>query len=55
MSFINKPLALAHMKISRLRNRFFKKGFEVNRINYIKQRNYYVNLLRKPKNNITQI
>ena len=49
MPFMNKPLARAHMKRSRLRNRFLKNRSQVNRINYIKQRNYCVSLLRKTK------
>ena len=55
MSFMNKPLARAHMKRSCLRNRFLKNRSEVNRINFIKQRNYCVSLLKKPKDNIMQI
>ena len=49
MPFMNKPLARAHIKRSRLRNRFLKNRSEVNRINFIKQRNYCVSLLRKTK------
>ena len=50
MPLVNKPLlARAHMKRNRLRNRFWKNRSKVNRINYIKQRNYRVNLLRKTK------
>ena len=50
MPLVNKPLlARAHMKRNRLRNRFWKSRSKVNRINYIKQRNYRVNLLRKTK------
>ena len=45
--FMNKPLIRAHMKRSCLRNRFLKNRSEVNRINFIKQRNYWVSLLRK--------
>ena len=46
---MNKPLARAHMKRSRLQNRFLRNRSEVNKINYIKQRNYCVSLLRKTK------
>ena len=49
MSFMNKPLAQAHMKRNCLRNRFLKNRSEVNRTNYIKQRNYCVSLQRKTK------
>ena len=47
MPFMNKPLARAHMKRSRLQNRFLKNRSEVNRISFIKQRNYCVNLKAK--------
>ena len=48
--FMNKPLARAYMKRSRLQNRFSKNRSEVNRIDYIKQRKYGVSLfLRKNK------
>ena len=43
---MNKPLARAHMKRSRLRNRLLKYRSEVN---FIKQRNYCVSLLGKTK------
>ena len=47
---MNKPLSRAHMKRSRLRNRFLNNRSEVNGINFIKQRNYCVlSLLRKAK------
>ena len=49
MAFMNKPLTRAHMKRHRLRNRFLKNRSEVNGINFIKQRNYRVSLLRKTK------
>ena len=49
MPFMNKPLARADMKKSRLRNQFLKNRSKVNRINFIKQRNYCVSLLRKTK------
>ena len=38
--FMNKPLARAHMKRTRLRSRFLKNRSEVKRINFIKQRHY---------------
>ena len=48
--FMNKPLARAYMKRSRLQNRFSKNRSEVNRTDYIKQRKYGVSLfLRKNK------
>ena len=46
---MNKPLARAHIKRSRLPNRFSKNRSEANRTNYIKQCNYCVSLLRKNK------
>ena len=49
---MNKPLSWAHMKRSRLRNRFLKNRSEINRINYIKQRNYSVSLLKKKQKTI---
>ena len=52
MPFMNKPLARAPMKRSRLRNRFLKSKSEVNKINFFKQRNYCVSLLRKTKKTI---
>ena len=42
MPFMNKSLCRAHMKRTRLRNRYLKKS-------YVKQRDYCVSLLRKPK------
>ena len=47
--FMNKDLSKAIMKRSRLRNLYIKNRNEENRNNYIKQRNYCVNLLRKVK------
>lgn len=49
MVFTNKPLTRTHKKRSQLRNRFLKSRCPVNRINYAKQRNYCVFLLRKTK------
>ena len=49
MPFMNKSLARAHMKRSRLRNLYLKKKTETTRLAYIKQRNYCVSLLRKTK------
>ena len=49
--FMNKKLSKAIMTRSRLRNKFLKNPDEVNKINYNKQRNYCVNLLRKEKKN----
>ena len=49
--FMNKKLSKALMSRSRLKNRFSKNPNEENKINYNKQRNYCVNLLRKVKRN----
>ena len=49
--FMNKPLSKAIMTRSRLKNKFLKKTTKENKINYNKQRNYCVNLLRKVKKN----
>ena len=49
MPFMNKSLACAQMKRSRLRNLYQKKKTETTRLAYIKQRNYCVSLLRKTK------
>ena len=49
MPFMNKSLKKVHMKKSRLRNLYLKKKTDTSRIAYIKQRNYYVSLLRKTK------
>ena len=42
----------AHMERIRLQNRFLKNRSEVNRIDYIKRRNYCVSFLRKTKSNL---
>ena len=47
--FMNKILSKAIMTRSRLRNKFLKNPTEINKINYSKQRNYCVNLLRREK------
>ena len=47
---MNKVFTQAHKKRSHLRNRFLKNRCPVNRINYIKQNNCCVSLLRKTKN-----
>ena len=47
--FMNKNLSKAILKRSKLRNLYIKNRNEENRNNYIKQRNYCVNLLRKVK------
>ena len=44
---MNKILAQAHRKRSYLPNRFLKGRCSFNKINYIKQHNYYISLLRK--------
>ena len=49
MPFMNKSLCRVHMKRTRLRNCYLKKGSEHNRLCYVKQRNYCVSLLRKTK------
>ena len=49
MPYMNELLARAHMKRTRLLNQFLKNKSEVNRINFIKQRNFCVSLLRKTK------
>ena len=48
-SFINKSLSKAIMTRTRLRNIFLKNRSEENKINYNKQRNLCVTLLRKSK------
>ena len=49
LSFINKSLSKATMVRTRLRNIFNKKRSEENKINYNKQRNLWVTLLRENK------
>ena len=51
LSAESKPIKvnLGHKKRSHLPNRFVKNRCLVNRINYIKQRNYFISLLRKTK------
>ena len=49
--FMNKTMSKAIMTTSRLKNKFLKNPTEENKINYNKQRNYCVNLLRKIKKN----
>ena len=49
--FMNKELSKAIMKRSRLRNIYINSRTSINRINYVKQRNFCVNLLRKTKRN----
>ena len=51
---MNKPLPLAHMKKSCFRNQFLKTRFEVSRINFYKQHNYSISLLRKIKKQYRQ-
>ena len=45
----NELLARTHMKRTRLLNQFLKNKSEVNRINFVKQRNFCVSLLSKTK------
>ena len=47
--FMNKIISKAIMNRSRLKNRFIKIPNDTNRHNYIKQRNYCVNLVRREK------
>ena len=47
--FFNKELSKAIMKRSNLRNIYLKNMTPKNRNNYVRHRNYYVNLLRKTK------
>ena len=54
MRFMNKLLSRAYMTRGGLQNGFLKNRSEVNRINFIRQRNYCVSLLRKTKKNIMQ-
>ena len=54
MRFMNKLLSRAYMKRGGLQNGFLKNRSEVNRINFIRQRNNCVSLLRKTKKNIMQ-
>ena len=49
--FMNKTMSKAIMTKSRLKNKFLKNPTEENKVNYNKQRNYCVNLLRKIKKN----
>ena len=49
--FMNKELSKAIMVRSRLRNIYLKIRSPNNRTNYVKQRNFCVNLLRKTKSN----
>ena len=49
--FMNKDLSKAIMKRSKLRNLYIKNRTEENKNNYVKQRNYCVNFLRKIKRN----
>ena len=47
--FMNKPLPKAFMERSRLKNNYNKFPTEENHLNYKKQRNYCVNLLKQEK------
>ena len=49
MPFLTKELSNEIMTRSRLCNKYFKNRNEENRAIYVKQRNYYVYLLRKSK------
>ena len=51
MPFITKDLSKAIMKRSKLRNNYFLKKTDANKILHKKQRNYCVSLLRKSKTN----
>ena len=47
--FVNQKLSKAIMHRSKLKNRYNKNPNELNKINYKKQRNFCVNLLRREK------
>ena len=47
--FMNKILSKAIMNRSQLRNKFLKHPDVTNRVNYTKQRNYCVNILKREK------
>ena len=47
LSFINNALSRAHVNKTGIRNWYLKKRSEQNRLSYVKQRSYYVSLLRK--------
>ena len=47
--FMNKELSKAFMTRSRLRNKYLRDRTNENKVHYNKQRNYFVNLLRKSK------
>ena len=47
--FVSKALSKAIMTRSRLRNKYLKNPNNPNKLEYNKQRNYCVNLLRKEK------
>ena len=47
--FMNKTLSKDIMTRTRLRNNFSKNRSEENKRKYLKQRNYCLSLLRKPK------
>ena len=47
--FMNKTLRKAFMNRTRLKNKFLKHPTSANRVNYSKQRNYCVNLVRRQK------
>ena len=49
MPFFTKELSKGIMTRSRLRNKYLKNRYEENRVIYAKQRNWYVSLLRKSK------
>ena len=51
MPFVTKDLSKAIMKRSKLRNNYFLKKTDANKILHKKQRNYCVSLLRKSKTN----
>ena len=48
-TFMSKDLSKAIMTRSRFRNKYLKKPNKPNKLNYNKQRNYCVNLIRKEK------
>ena len=47
--FMKRVLSKKIMKRSRLRNKYLKSKSETDKKNYVKQRNYYMTLLRRIK------
>ena len=51
VSYMNKTISKAIIVKSRLKNKCMKNMSEKNKINYTRQRNYWVKLFRKEKRN----